>query len=271
MGKFDGVLLVSDYDDTLYPSSLTISKATHAALADFRQKGGRFTVATGRAYPTFTPQLEKEHLTLDAPAVLSNGAVVYDYATGRYLRQTTLPPEALADMDEVARTFPDIGLEFYHNEDIYILHHNAHTATHMVRVGTPFQLVDDVADIPTPYVKLIIEGEHEALLPAQALILEKWSNRYEAIFSNVHLLEITAKGSTKGGMVAWLADFLGIQRKNLYCIGDSPNDLSMLEVSAVPFAPANCTPDLKAFGAHILPHCDDDPIPALIADLEKRY
>ena len=46
MGKFDGVLLVSDFDDTLYGTDLTVSRENVEAIAYFTAEGGRFTVAT---------------------------------------------------------------------------------------------------------------------------------------------------------------------------------------------------------------------------------
>ena len=55
MGKFDGVLLVSDFDDTLYGSDFTVSPENVHALTYFVQEGGTFTVATGRAHATFAP------------------------------------------------------------------------------------------------------------------------------------------------------------------------------------------------------------------------
>ena len=55
MGKFDGVLLVSDFDDTLYGANRRIPPRNLEALHYFVSQGGRFTVATGRAHRTFAP------------------------------------------------------------------------------------------------------------------------------------------------------------------------------------------------------------------------
>lgn len=271
MGKFDGVLLVSDFDDTLYGTSHTVSAETLSALAHFRREGGRFTVATGRAYPTFTPQIEKNGLVLSAPAILSNGASIFDYAQGKFLRQTTLRPEAAGDLAAFSQAMPQVGLELYHGEEIYVVHPNSVTLAHLEKVGTPWREAATVADVPGPYGKVILEGEHPALEQAQEYFLARWGEYYEAFFSNPVLLDITAKGATKGGMVAWLRDWLGLRPQDVYCVGDSSNDLSMLQVAQVGYAPANCTPDLRDFGAVILPDCDHEPIPALLADLEKRY
>ena len=46
MGKFDGVLFFSDYDDTLYNSQLAVSPENRAAIRYFQENGGRFSVAT---------------------------------------------------------------------------------------------------------------------------------------------------------------------------------------------------------------------------------
>ena len=53
MGKFDGVLFFSDYDDTLYNTEHTVSPENRAAIRYFIANGGRFSIATGRAHRTF--------------------------------------------------------------------------------------------------------------------------------------------------------------------------------------------------------------------------
>ena len=47
MGKFDGVLLVSDFDDTFLGSDRTVPARNYRALDYFLSEGGRFTIATG--------------------------------------------------------------------------------------------------------------------------------------------------------------------------------------------------------------------------------
>ena len=75
MGKFDGVLLASDFDDTLYGSDYTVSEENVKALTYFTEEGGRFTVATGRAHATFAPVWKLS--PINAPVVLSNGSALY--------------------------------------------------------------------------------------------------------------------------------------------------------------------------------------------------
>ena len=67
IGKFSGVMLVSDFDDTLYGSDLHVSEENRTAIRSFIEQGGLFTVATGRARKTFTPQVTLEDIPPECP------------------------------------------------------------------------------------------------------------------------------------------------------------------------------------------------------------
>lgn len=45
---------------------------------------------------------------------------------------------------------------------------------------------------------------------------------------------------------------LSIPPERVYCIGDNQNDIPMLALSAIPFAPANCAQQVKDWGARVL-------------------
>ena len=270
MGKFDGVLFFSDYDDTLYNHRLAVSQENRDAIHYFIKEGGRFSIATGRARRTFTPQIEKEHLEFNAPVVLSNGAAIYDYSQNRYLVETFLPSDTPERMGEVCARFPELAFEAYHDEDVYVYNPNIVSMTHLRRVGVPyFQCA--IEDMPRPWIKVIMEQDGSYLKDIQSFMLGRWGDEYEAIFSNRYLLEITAKNSNKGAMVARAAELLGIDRGHIYCIGDNQNDIPMLALSAIPFAPANCARAVKKWGARVLNHCDDHAVAQAIEILDGIY
>ena len=269
MGKFDGVLLVSDYDDTLYNHRLEVSPRNHAAVDHFIREGGWFTVATGRAYETFLPQIGRERLNLNAPVVLSNGSAIYDFQKDAFLYRSFLPGQAALHIQQVLTLFPELGFESYHDGNVYVYHPNEVVERHLARVNVPYTVCGRVADMPMPWTKLILEQDHPMLADIQKLILDRWGDQYEAIFSNRYLLEVTAKGNTKGALVQKVADLLGARA--IYCIGDNQNDIPMLAVSAIPFAPANCADEVREWGARIVSHCDDDAVAEVVDILDKLY
>lgn len=271
MGKFNGVLLATDYDDTLYGSALTITPENRAAIEYFISEGGFFTVSTGRSYTNFVIQMEREKLPLNAPAILSNGANIYDFQLGQMLFSSRMRPEVVEDMAQVCRLFPQLGFEAYCKERVYIHNPNNVTRRHLGRAGL-LGIPAPVLEMPVPWTKAILQQEdHGMLLEVQAYMLEHFSEHYEIIFSNAVLLELTAKGSHKGSAVLWLAEYLGVQKNHVFCIGNGQNDIPMLEVSAEPFAPSNCAPSLREWGATILPSCDENCIARLIDRLDGRY
>jgi len=268
MRKFDGVLLVSDFDDTFYTDRGTVPQANLDALDYFIGEGGRFTVATGRAHRTFAPYVYLS--PVNAPVILSNGSAIYDFQREKMLQQTFLPDSAPRDFSQTCAKFPALGFEAYHGEDIYLHNPNAVTEGHMKKVGSAYTQCS-ILEMPTPWTKAIFEQDYPLLLEVQAWFLARYGAAYEAIFSNQYLLEITAKGSQKGSMVLHLAQLLDISREHIYCVGDNQNDIPMLAVSAIPFAPSNCAQVVRDWGAQVLCHCEEGVIAPIVEQLDKRY
>jgi Cof subfamily protein (haloacid dehalogenase superfamily) len=268
MGKFSALLLVSDFDDTLYTADHRLPARNLEALDYFIREGGRFTIATGRALRTFAPYAQ---LTpINAPVILSNGSAIYDFQTSRMLEQTFLPPEAPVHFQATLDAFPALAIEAYHGEDIYVCNPNLVTRSHMQKVGTGYT-DRPLAQTPLPWTKGMFQQENALLTQVQDWFLRRYGEQYEAIFSNQFYLEITAKGSTKGAMVAKLAAMLSITPEHVYCVGDNQNDLSMLAFSAIPFAPENCAQQLRDWGARIVCNCEDGVLGDIVQILDEIY
>lgn len=268
MGRFDGVLLVSDYDDTLCDDTGHIPAENVAALEYFTANGGRFTVATGRAHTTFAPYVHR--LPINAPVVLSNGSALYDFEADAMLEQTLLDSRAPQDLAALCAAVEGLGFEAYHGEDIYAHAPNWVTEMHMNKVGSCYTVLP-IDQIPTPWTKAIVQSEHENLLLARSWLERNCPGRYEAIFSNHYYLELTDQGSNKGGMVAKLARRLGIGAEHVWCAGDNQNDIPMLALSRIPFAPDNCADEVKQWGAKLLCPCGEGTIAQVVDELCRHY
>lgn len=270
MGKFDGVLLASDYDATFAMGS-DVPADNLEMLDYFKAQGGRFTISTGRAFHTF--RVVRPLVPFNAPVLLANGAMIYDYEQGKALFERRLPDTVQDDMALLARLRPEMSLEAYCGEnDLYAYNPNEYVEFHLKHMPQCTPHVRPIEEIPLPWDKALLEHDHETLLSLQAEILERWGDRYEAFFSDDHMLELNAKDCTKGAAVLRLADMLGVRRENLYCAGDNQNDLSMLEAAAIPFAPENAIPAVKALpNLHVLPPCEEGAIGALIRYLDRLY
>ena len=101
LGKFNGVLLVSDFDDTLYGEDMRITRENVEALTYFTREGGTSPVPAGRARPNFAPHAS--HIPINAPVILSNGSALYDFRTGEMIYETFLPDRVREDLQQMAR------------------------------------------------------------------------------------------------------------------------------------------------------------------------
>ncbi|MCI2056424.1 MAG: HAD-IIB family hydrolase [Oscillibacter sp.] len=280
MGKFDGVLLASDFDNTLiYTEDAlrtggqvpTLSKGNREALEYFTGNGGLFTISTGRALAAF------EHyapmLPINAPGIVCNGAAIYDFAQKEYLEFSMLEETALERGQQVLEAFPTVACEAYHPENvIHAVHPNEITRKHAHLTHVEVEEKASLLEVPLPLGKLLFEEELPVLEQVKTYLTEKgWAGDYELIFSTKTLLELTKKGASKGGMVLRLAELLHIDPRNLYCAGDEANDLSMLKVAAEGFAPENCIEAVRQSGATIVSDARKDAMADIIARLDKKY
>ena len=281
MGKFTGLLLASDYDNTLtYTEEALrlcrpmppVSKANQAAIRYFMAEGGIFSVATGRAKPAF--EAVADGVPMNGPTVLFNGAAIYDFSAGKYLCEAFLPETARAHIAQTIRELPFAAVELYHdNNDIHALQPNDVTRRHLHVTHSPTVIVDSMEQVPSPISKALFSTEpaHQAAL-LDYLRGQGWYGDYEIVASSDSLVELTARGANKGGMVRRLAALLHIPQANVACVGDHANDISMLTWAGMAFAPANALPEVRALPCvRTLPDCREDAIAALIALLDEKF
>lgn len=281
MGKFTGLLLASDYDNTLtYTEEALrlcrpmppVSKANQTAIRYFMAEGGIFSVATGRAKPAF--EAVADGVPMNGPTVLFNGAAIYDFSTGKYLCEAFLPETARAHIAQAIRELPFAAVELYHdNNDIHALQPNDVTRRHLHVTHSPTVIVDSMEQVPSPISKALFSTEpaHQAAL-LDYLRGQGWYGDYEIVASSESLVELTARGANKGGMVRRLAALLHIPQANVACVGDHANDISMLTWAGMAFAPANALPEVRALPCvRTLPDCREDAIAALIAVLDEKF
>lgn len=281
MSKFNGLLLVSDFDNTLVYTEEALQKCVdmppvseenRAAIEYFMANGGTFSVATGRAKPAFETVVDG--IPMNGPTVLFNGAAIYDFSRREYLVTAFLPDDVRPRIEEVVTDLPQVAVELYHDDNtIHALNANDVTRRHMHITHAPTIEVGSMDQVPAPISKALFSTE-EAHLPELLAYLkaQPWYNDYELVPSAVTLVELTAKGANKGGMVSRLAQLLGVRRENVLCVGDHANDVSMLTWAGEGYAPANAIPlVLDTPGVHRLPDCRENAIAALIRDLDRRF
>jgi Cof subfamily protein (haloacid dehalogenase superfamily) len=279
MGKFDGVWIASDFDNTLVFTETALktdgvlpplSAGNRRAIEYFMKEGGLFSVATGRALPSFRPLAPT--VPMNAPTILFNGAAIYDFPRQTYCYTAFLPEHVREFIDRLLTVMPGLTFEIYHDDNsIHTVNPSEISRNHLHLTHLPSVEVTSISQVPLPISKILFEADHEKLELVKKQI-ETMTDDYELAFSGSLLLELTAKGANKGDMACKLAEMLHIRRENAYCVGDHANDIAMLNFSHIPFAPANALQRvLDLPGMHILPDAHNDAIAAMIDELDRLY
>ena len=281
MGKFTGVLLASDYDNPLLDTESArrsggeaprVSERNQAALRYFMEQGGRFAVATGRALAALEHFVDE--IPMNAPAIICNGAALYDFSAREYLDYILLNRDLCRRCQELLLASPTTAAEAYPllESVIHAVRPNAYTRQHEHLTHTTVREDASLLEVPQPLTKVIFEDEHAALEALRdRLLAQPWIQECEMAFSAANLLELTGRGASKGGMVRRLAARLEIPMDHVYCVGDEANDITMLRAAAQGFAPANCVDAVRACGATLVADCRHDALAEVVDILDQRY
>ena len=166
-----------------------------------------------------------------------------------------------------------MAVEAYHIDNvIHVVRPNAISRQHEHMTHVSLTEAPSLPEVPLPLGKLLFEADHGVLEEVLAfLTAEGWAEDYELIFSVSHLLEMTTRGASKGGMIRRLAARLGISMDHVYCAGDEANDLSMLRIAARGFAPANASAAVLESGATVVRHAREGAIADVVEILDRKY
>jgi Cof subfamily protein (haloacid dehalogenase superfamily) len=263
---FDGIFLISDMDGTLLDSQSRISHENRAALENFVECGGLFTIATGRMGKTLKHYLPL--LPINVPGILFNGATIYDFAASKILWQVFLSEQTEKVIRDLMVTFPNMGIEVFSETDIYILRQNEVTDKHCVRDGISPR-VTPIQEAPFPWIKIILAAE-----PPKLAVIEKYLSPRQGFFRMVYyepdFLELLPPQASKGDALKKLLEILGQSDLKVVALGDNLNDLEMLQTADLGIAVANAHPGLRKATSLHYGHHDNHVVAQVIEDLAKK-
>ena len=265
--KFDKVLLASDFDGTLNDDSGRTPQCVLDAIRYFTANGGYFTASTGRTYQGLNWY---GHTSLfNAPALLSNGAMAYDFTQKRVTFCDGIGDEGVEVLRRFCREFPDISVEMYPFDRTFAVHMTEGTERHFTNQGIPFTVIDDPADAPRPWAKVMFCCPDGRSAEAQC-----WLRRFPQVNfleTTGTFVEVLAKGVNKGSGLLKLADTLHVPHTRVYAAGDGYNDVDMLRAAAGAFVPCNGSAEALAAATHVVRSNNDGAIAHAIEILDDIY
>ncbi|MEY8257964.1 HAD-IIB family hydrolase [Erysipelotrichaceae bacterium 66-17] len=223
-------MLASDYDGTLY-FEFGYRKTDLEAIRQFQKEGNLFGLCSGRPLSNLW-DLESDELHFDF-IIASSGACI-SRQPGSIVEEEFLPFEAF---ERILRHCGPSHMVVITKDTIFVDDLDCwavrNVAIHPVRLASADQITEDI-------IQMSIERSTEQ---EAAVLLDELKELDLAcsIFQNGTFLDIVAPDCSKGRGIGKLARHLGLEEKDIACIGDNFNDLPMIETIpdsfSFPYAP----------------------------------
>ncbi len=267
MGIFDKVLIVSDFDGTLTGSDGKIPEVNIDKIRYFIREGGRFSISTGRTkagFHNFSAEL------INAPVLLGNGAMAYDFITGKNIFLNSISDDAIDFIENLYGKFPFLGTEIYSVDDsVCVINPQEKNLRHFSGLRIEKYKIVDLPDKSAfPVVKIMIYAG-KLSQEVQHYLSTIDLGRLKYIPCNGEFIEILADTAGKGRALFQLARSLNIDENRVFAVGDGSNDVDMLSSQAVSFAPSSSDKLAKSAADHIVCDSDSGAIAEVIDRIEK--
>ena len=263
-------LLALDMDGTLLNSKKEISPRTRSALKRFHDLGGIVALSTGRGMVELSDYPEEIEEFVDYGILLS-GAMIYDFNQKETLYYKSLPDDLGREvvqkilMEDVMIQFMDqdksvLGQwEFDHMDDYHILAYKPMYE----RIGT---LVEDMKQYALDHAGGVGKANFYHLDPEARLRSRDRIKDYPVTiaFTEKTSLEVSPFGVSKGKGLEMLCSHLGYNLSDSVAVGDSNNDLTVLQTAGLSVAMGNATEEILSTCDMIVADNDHDGIAEVV-------
>lgn len=245
-------LIATDMDDTLLNKEHIITKENKDSIIMVQEKGVKFVLASGR--PTFAMIDFAEELKMNkfgGYLLGFNGGEIIDLKEKKKIFDKSLNFSDIKTIynEAISR---NLSFLFYKDDTIYANELNIYTEEEIILTRMKYKRIVDIDKLEEmDTIKCMILGEPDKLTIAQKEIQEKYFDKYVVNISKPIFMEFTCKGINKGESLKKLCKILDFDTKDIACIGDSYNDMSMLEIAGLPIAVENAREDLKKISKFI--------------------
>lgn len=269
-------LVALDLDGTLFDNSSRISKRNLTAIRSITDKGIHVVISTGRPFEGIPfDQIKGTGINY---AITTNGSGIYEISTGKCLYENAMDEELVTPI-----------LNFLLTRDIHMdafIGGKGYTPIQCVETAQKLTVPSSIKNyIITTRTRLdnILQFIHENQLKVQKMTL----NFYPAadgtlidretvrkfLVSNPSIttvcggynnLEFTRADANKGVGLRKLAEILGVNPDATMAIGDTENDLAIIEAAGIGVAMGNATDAVKARADYVTTTNTKDGVAAAI-------
>ncbi|MBO7344668.1 MAG: HAD family hydrolase [Clostridia bacterium] len=256
-------LFVSDFDGTLGVND-HIEPEVVQAIKEYTEKGGIFVIVTGRMHSMIVPICHKYGLKglivsyqgsvirdIESGEILVNGGI--DYPLAMQITKELLVEDGVrivADMDEIM---------YCENLSLYTKYHKDFAEIKIVD-----DLCAEIQKIGHVVSKVVAAGDPEIIQKLTQKYSKKYAGKLICNGGADVLMEVVSPKYSKGNAVKFLSSYYGIPFDQIIAVGDSTNDIELVNGTWHGVAVGNAKEELKQVADEITVPFKENPVKVLL-------
>lgn len=260
-------MIASDIDGTLINDDRELTDRTKLALEKAAAQGVNIVLSTGRSFNSL-PDAVKSIKGISY-AITSNGAHINEISTGKAIYNDYIDPsnaKIILDLKEKYKT----GLEVFIDGQAYM---DEETYRDIEKNGSEFRSAEYIiwSRKPVPDLYELVMNNKDKMENVNFCFdsvadLEVAKPEISAIpnatitTSFKNNLEVGGANTSKKTALIELMKILGVERENLMCCGDAPNDIQMIEYAGIGVAMGNAWGGTKDHADYVTATNNDDGV-----------
>ena len=259
-------LLALDLDGTLFGNDMVLSPRVKAAVAAALARSLRVGLITGRMYVAAGPFAAQ--LNVSGPLVCYQGAAIYDAPSGRKLQETPLANAVAMRVVERAKA-DGFHVQLYHDDRFYVEQYNEYAALYARLAGVEPIVVPSLSEefAGRDSTKLNIVTDPQRAAEYVATVRAVCGEAAYVTRSNPEFIEVLNPAIDKGTALRFVAAHLGVPLAQVFAVGDSYNDVPLLQTAGFGVAMGSAPAELKAVADAVVADVGHDGA----ADALERY
>ena len=215
-------ILASDYDGTLRVNE-KVESYDLDMIHKHRAAGNLFGLVTGRSMESIKAEIEGNGIEVDF-VIANNGGVIYDK---QFQKLRCIYMDTQAAQEIIAYIKSEECASYVINDGYHRHKYIGNEAIEDVKYGNiPTHAKDEVYQ--GMIAQLVVSLQDDNLAHTIAAYINQNFSAYAVAYVNVNCVDIVPVGISKADGITYLKERYGWEKENIYVIGDSYNDLPML-------------------------------------------